>query len=121
MRLPKTAVSQNVIVKRAIPGYYDDNGQWIEPDEIQIAAIINASVVPMSGQERASASLAGFDSNYKMFAGDEDVAFTEGYSELRAGDAVIDSIDQRYTIQFPGNFKMAYACDLKMEASGNGS
>jgi hypothetical protein len=121
MKLPVTAVSQNVIVKRTIPSHYDNSGQWIEPAEIQIAAITNANIVPMTGNERASASLAGFDSNHKMFAGDEDITFNDGYSELQAGDFVIDTKKQRYKITFPGNFKIAYAAELKLEAPANGS
>jgi hypothetical protein len=117
MRLPKTAVSQNVVVKRTAEGHYDENMQWVEPGEIQIAAIINANIVPMSGQERASASQAGFESNYKMFAGDEDITFEAGYSDFQAGDFVIDAKGQRHKITFPGDFKMAYACDLKLEAT----
>ena len=121
MKLPVTAVSQNVTVWRNEPGHYDENSQWVEPGDVKIADIINATLIPISGNERASASLAGYDSNHRMFAGSDDISFSTGYSDFQAGDVVVDAKGKRYVITFSGDFKMVWTCDLKLEAPADGS
>jgi hypothetical protein len=115
MRLPKTAISQDVVITRVEPGHYSaDNTQWIEDAEIQIATVEGATIVPIDGKERASSSLAGFNSNHKMHAGDEDITFLNGYAEFKAGDTLTAANGKKYLITFPGFLGISYFAELKL-------
>lgn len=114
MRLPKNIVSQNVTVKRLIEGHTDETtGQWIDDTEATTATITNACVLPKSGNERAASSQTVYESNYALYAGSDDITFIAGYTDIEAGDIVIDSKGKRYQVTFPGCYGPAYQTDLK--------
>ena len=122
MRLPKTPASQNVVVKRLIEGNYDENHNWVEPGEQAIATIINASILPKSGRERAATVQTTYESEWTLWAGTDNIIFEEGFSELERGDVVIagtsegdDEKAKRYRIVFPGFYGAAYELALKEE------
>ncbi len=116
MRLPKTPASQNVVVKRLIEGGYDENHNWVEPGEQAIATIINASILPKSGRERAATVQTTYESEWTMWAGTDNIIFEEGFSELKCGDVVVAGAGEkakRYKIVFPGFYGAAYELALK--------
>lgn len=116
MRLPKTPASQNVVVKRLIEGGYDENHNWVEPGEQAIATIINASILPKSGRERAATVQTTYESEWTMWAGTGNIIFEEGFSELKRGDVVVvgaGETEKRYKIVFPGFYGAAYELALK--------
>jgi hypothetical protein len=118
MRLPKTPASQNVVVKRLIEGHYDENYNWVEPGEQAIATIINASILPKSGRERAATVQTTYESEWTLWAGTDNITFEEGFSELERGDVVVVGAGEkakRYRIVFPGFYGAAYEVALKEE------
>ncbi len=121
MKLPKDDTCQDVIVNRYIDGHYDDQGQWVEGGEVTIATITGADIQPKSGRERAATTGTVYESDHKMFAGVDDVAFTEGYSNLRQGDLIIDASGQRFKVILPGLWGTHYEPDLKLEGIAGGS
>lgn len=126
MRIPKDAYCQDVTVKRYVEGHYDENYQWVEGGEVTIATITGADIQPKSGRERAAQSGTAYESDYKMFAGADDIAFVAGYSDLRQGDfAIIMNPDgtekQRFKIILPGYWGTHYEPDLKLEGIASGS
>jgi hypothetical protein len=118
LNLPVNKLSQNITVKRDIPGHNDDSGQWVEGGEVLIASIVNANIQPKSGRERASQSGTIYESDYKMFAGTDDITWESGYSMIEAKDIIIDSRGIRHKVIFPGLFPgHHYESDLKLEAT----
>mgnify|MGYP000880612703 FL=1 len=122
MKLPKTPASVNVIVKRLVPGHYDENHNWVDEGEQAIATIINASILPKSGRERAATVQTTYESEWTMWAGIGNINFEEGFSELERGDVVVvgtskgdDVKVKRYKIVFPGFYGVAYEAALKEE------
>lgn len=118
MRLPKTPASQNVVVKRLIEGHYDKDYNWVEPGEQAIATIIDASILPKSGRERAATVQTTYESEWTMWAGTGNITFEEGFSELERGDVVVVGAgekEKRYRIVFPGFYGAAYELALKEE------
>ncbi len=118
MKLPKTPASQDVTVKRLVPGHYDENHNWVEEGEQAIATIINASILPKSGRERAAMVQTTYESEWTMWAGIGNINFEEGFSELERGDVVVVGAgekEKRYRIVFPGFYGAAYEVALKEE------
>lgn len=115
MKLPKTPASQNVTVKRLIPGHYDENYNWVEEGEQTIATITNASILPKSGRERAAALQTVYESDYTMWVGARNIAFEPGFSTLERGDIVIDGKGRRFSIVFPGDYGPVYEVSMKEE------
>lgn len=117
MHLPKNKLSQTVFVKTIVDGHNDDNGNWVEAEEILIATIDNANIQPKSGRERASQSGTSYDADYKLYAGTDDIVFEPGFVDLMTGNIVVDSKDKRYRIVFPGYLTTHYESDLKAEGN----
>lgn len=118
MKLPKTPASQNAVVKRLIEGHYDKDYNWVEPGEQAIATIIDASILPKSGRERAATVQTTYESEWTMWAGTGNITFEEGFSELERGDVVVVGAgekEKRYRIVFPGFYGAAYELALKEE------
>lgn len=121
MRLPKDDTCQDVTVKRLIEGHYDESMQWVEAGEATVATITGADIQPKSGRERAAQSGTSYESDYRMFAGTNDIAFESGFTHLKSGDIVIDAVGNQYKIVFPGFWVTHYEADLKLEATADAS
>ena len=115
MRLPKTPVAVDVVIKRLVPGHYDENHKWVPASEQEIATIVNASILPKGGQERAETLQTKYESDYTMWFGSEDITFREGYSKLQSGDIILDSKGRRFISVFIGDYGIAYKVSLKEE------
>ena len=117
MKLPKTPASVDVIVKRLVPGHYDENHNWVDASEQTIATIINASILPKSGRERAAEVQTVYESDYTMWAGRKNITFEPGFSTLERGDIVIDGKGRRFRMVFPGDYGPVFEVSMKEELS----
>lgn len=117
MHLPVNKLSQTVTIKRNIKGHTDpDTGNWVEGGEFAIATITNANIQPKSGRERAGQSGTRYESDYKLFAGSDDITYESGYegSGILENDIAVDADGQKYSVVFPGLWPgHHYELDLK--------
>lgn len=118
MRLPRTPAALNVTVKRLIPGDYDSHDNWVEAQDEVVASIVDASILPKSGNERATAIQTAYDSDYTMWVGYANVTFAAGYDSLERGDLVEDSKGRKFRVVFPGDWGPAFEVALKEELKG---
>jgi hypothetical protein len=105
MKMIKDSMSQDVTIKRILPGHYDANQQRVEPGSVLIASVVNASIQPLSGNEIISASKQDYKSTHQGFLGTDDTTFEPGYNDLEAGDILYDENLQPFKIVFPGLYK----------------
>lgn len=120
MRLPKDESCQIVAIKRLIEGYYDDQNQWVEGGETIVATITGVDIQPKSGRERVATSGTAYESDYRMYAGTDDITFESGFMSLQTKDIVTDAAGNQYRIVFPGYWSTHYEADLKLEVGNEG-
>jgi hypothetical protein len=120
MRLPVDDTCQDVTVKRLKEAGYNEEGQWVEGGEQDVAAISNADIQPKSGRERSAQSGTSYESDYTMYVGTDDIVWQPGYTRIKEGDIIIDAAGNKYKVVFPGFWPGShYQSDLKLEAAAD--
>lgn len=107
----KVFPTQTCTVKRNIEGHYD-NGQWV-PAGKQLIATVEADIQPKSGRERATGLQTEYESDYKAYVDNQDIAFEPEYAEIQKGDFLIDANNKKYRIIFHRKWDEHYIYDLK--------
>lgn len=112
MRILKDDSFQTVLIKRNVTGHAGEDGNWVPGGE-PLVATLEADIQPRTGRERATEIQTEYESDYVMFVSATDIAFEDGFSQIRQGDIAIDESGREYAVVFPANWRSHYEIDMK--------